>query len=415
MSSSNSATAKSATNEYDIAIVGGAMAGACLALAAAKLVKLDGERLKIALIEAKPPGDAHPGFDARAIALNAGTVKQLQLWGLWSDIAPLATPIHDIHVSDRYHLGTTDLHARDYHVDALGQVVELERVGPLLHRLLEASPVQLFCPLEVKNIDSHENGHDLQLSDNSQLRCNLLVGADGLNSMVRQHWQLAPTQEDFGQSAIIANIRCEQPHQGRAFERFTEHGPIALLPMSEQRMSLVWAMDSDAQKQVLAKDDEAFIKALQQAFGYRLGRITETGKRSGYPLKLTYLPRVIHHRTVLVGNAAQTLHPIAGQGFNLGLRDVATLVTCLRTHLSTANDCGDNALCHAYLEARQVDRQLMIESIELLVRGFSNNHLPLVVGRNIALKLLNWISPLRAGVARQAMGWHHSFDKGNMS
>ncbi|GLP95516.1 2-octaprenyl-6-methoxyphenyl hydroxylase [Paraferrimonas sedimenticola] len=395
---------------YDLVIVGGAMAGASLALALCQLTNSANKTPKIALVEAFEPSTKHPGFDARAIALAAATLAQLKRWGLWSSLSSLGTPIEHIEVSDRGHAGTCRLHAEDYHQSELGHVVELEAVGQVLHTLLSKADVDLYCPDSVQSVDSTVDNHTLTLSSGQQLQCALLVGADGLNSVVRQSLKIPLTQKDFGQAAVIANIRCDKPSNGWAFERFSEFGPIALLPMSDERMSLVWAMEESQQAEILALEDDAFIARLQQAFGYRLGNITQTGARSGYPLKLSFIERPIHHRCVLVGNAAQTLHPIAGQGFNLGLRDVAALVTCIDKAWQQSQDLGSVAVTHDYLQSRASDRSQTITSIEALVRGFSNSHWPMVAGRNVALHLLNAISPLKTPIAQRAMGFHQALD-----
>ncbi|MGS0682311.1 2-octaprenyl-6-methoxyphenyl hydroxylase [Shewanella sp. 125m-7] len=411
-------------HHVDIAIVGGAMAGATLALgldALSKQLNSGADALKrplnapikIALIEAHKPSSEHPGFDARSIAISHGSIFQLKQLGLWQQLDSLATPIKNIHVSERGNFGMTELNSESLHLPYLGQVVELEAVGNKLFSLLEKSHVALYCPAKLQRVDAQTDAQLLTLEDGQQISTKLLIAADGLNSKVRQAFKLPLEQVDFGQRAIITNIHTEQAHQGWAYERFTQNGPLALLPMadskSESRLSMVWAMPEDDAEQLLTAPKTEFIEQLQQAFGYRAGRFIDIGERFSYPLMLSYMPRPIYHRTIFLGNAAQTLHPIAGQGFNLGLRDVVCLIDVLKQVLTntagTAVDIGSTTVTHGYLERRTADRQSTMNNIEFLVRGFSNDHWPLVIGRNLGLRLLSWFPPLKTPVAQKAMGW----------
>ncbi|MGL5392116.1 MAG: 2-octaprenyl-6-methoxyphenyl hydroxylase, partial [Shewanella sp.] len=321
----------------------------------------------------------------------------------------LGTPIKDIHVSDRGHFGMTELNAAQFHVDALGQVVELERVGQVLFRELKSTQVKCYCPARLASLTPGEHGHTLLLDTGQMLQAKLVVAADGLQSKVRSSLKLPLTEVAFGQTALIANVHTDKPHQHWAYERFTRTGPLALLPMGDSqgqpRLSMVWALDDKRAKALLHAPQEEFLRAVQQAFGYRAGRFTEVSARHAYPLNLSYMPRPIYHRCVFIGNAAQTLHPIAGQGFNLGLRDVVSLIEVLSTALAQGEDIGGAFVTHGYLKAREQDRNHTLSHIECLVRGFSNDYWPLVFGRNLGLRLLSWCPPLKAPVAQRAMGW----------
>ena len=421
----------------DIAIVGGAMAGATLALGLAKLSATLARPLRIALIEAHVVTNTHPGFDARSIAIAHGSIFELTRLGIWPMLKHLGTPIENIHVSDRGHFGMTELNAKPLGLDALGQVVELAKVGSILFDELAKSSVQVYCPAKVTDLQPQQDGHLLSLDDGSQLHCQLLVAADGAHSVVRQHLGQTTEQIDFQQTAIVANVTTNQPHQHWAYERFTQTGPLALLPMQNMtalpaqsqessvqikeasaqlkasakghaRFSLVWALPPAQADELKNADKTGFLAALQHAFGHRVGQFVDVGQRVSYPLTLSYMPRPIYHRCVFVGNAAQTLHPIAGQGFNLGLRDVVGLLDVIEHALIHANgevDLGDSDIVHQYLAARQSDRDNTLRNIEFLVRGFSNQHWPLVAGRNIGLRLLSWLPPLKRPVAQTAMGW----------
>lgn len=396
--------------ELDIAIVGGAMAGATLALGLADLARKLSRPLKIAVIEAFDPAKQHPGFDARSIAIANGSVFELKRLGIWPLLADLGTAITDIHVSDRGHFGMTELNAEQFALDSLGQVVELERVGQRLFGAIGNSDIQLYCPARLEKLQTSAAGHSLTLSNGQRLSCRLLLAADGVNSSVRAQQQQALQQFEFGQSAVIANVATDKPHNGMAWERFTEHGPLALLPMGDSdgqaRLSLVWALLHEEAERVQALPQAEFLQQLQQAFGYRAGRFVAVGERHRYPLSLSYMPRPIYHRTLYLGNAAQTLHPIAGQGFNLGLRDLVTVLETLEPVLAEGTDPGAAQVLHTYHAAREQDRRQTINNIEFLVRGFSNNYWPLVAGRNLGLRILSWCPPLKTPVAHRAMGWH---------
>ncbi|WP_065187814.1 2-octaprenyl-6-methoxyphenyl hydroxylase [Shewanella woodyi] len=398
----------------DVAIVGGAMAGATLALGLKGLADSLKRPLKIALIEAHRPNSEHPGFDARSIAIAHGSIFELTKLGLWPKLAHLGTPIENIHISDRGHMGMTELNADSFHLNYLGQVVELERVGQVLFKLLDDTDISLYCPNKLASVEAKVDAQLLTLDDGTRISTSLLVAADGVNSKVREAFKQPLEQVDFGQTALIANVETDKAHDNWAYERFTNTGPLAVLPMSSNqgggRVSLVWALDPDQAKLLLSIPKPDFLRALQTAFGSRAGQFTSVGERYSYPLMLSYMPRPIYHRTVFIGNAAQTLHPIAGQGFNLGLRDLVSLLEVIKQALQDETqdkpvDLGSAQIAHAYLQSREQDRNSTITNIEFLVRGFSNEHWPLVAGRSLGLRLLSWFPPLKTPVARTAMGW----------
>lgn len=402
-----------AIEQVDIAIVGGAMAGAILALGLTQIAKQAERPLKIALIEAYRPNGQHPGFDARSIAISHGSIFELKKLQIWPHIAALASEIKHIHISERGNFGMTELNSDELKLPYLGQVVELEAVGEQLFSQLEKSDIQLHCPASLTAVDAQAEQQILTLDNGKQIATKLLVAADGLNSKVRHVFKQPLEQVDFNQVAIIANIHTEQPHQGWAFERFTQTGPLALLPMAnrngEHRLSMVWALSPTEAEKMLKATKVEFIEKLQSTFGYRAGRFLDVGERISYPLMLSYMPRPIYHRTVFLGNAAQTLHPIAGQGFNLGLRDVVSLLEVVKQSLTHNEkgelDIGLSQVTHDYLARRNVDRLSTINNIEYLVRGFSNDYWPLMIGRNLGLRLLSWFPPLKTPIAHKAMGW----------
>jgi len=400
-------------NVVDVAIVGGAMAGATLALGLKKLAKDLQRPLKIALIEAHRPDDNHPGFDARSIAVAHGSIFELNRLGIWPKIAHLGTSIENIHISDRGHCGMTELNADDFYLKHLGQVIELEPVGKVLFKQIADTDIELYCPAKLASVEAQADAQLLTLDDGTQLSASLLVAADGANSKVRQAFKQPLEQVDFSQVAVIANVETDSAHEQWAYERFTDSGPLAILPMAKSkgvnRVSLVWALKPADAERLMSVPKAEFLTELQQAFGYRAGQFTGVGERHSYPLLLSHMPRPIYHRSVFIGNAAQTLHPIAGQGFNLGLRDLVSLIEVLKRTLESDTsdelDLGSAQVTHQYLQSREADRSATMTNIEFLVRGFSNDYWPLVAGRSLALRLLSWLPPLKTPIARSAMGW----------
>ncbi|HCW3117856.1 TPA: 2-octaprenyl-6-methoxyphenyl hydroxylase [Enterobacter roggenkampii] len=387
-----------------VIIVGGGMTGATLALAISHMMQ---GQLPVHLVEAvAPEASNHPGFDARAIALAQGTCQQLSRIGIWQAIADRATAIGTVHVSDRGHAGFVTLDAQDYRIDALGQVVELHDVGLRLFRLLQDSPgVTLHCPARVASVSRSDASVSVTLENGTVLEGQLLVAADGSRSSLGTQCGVEWRQQPYGQVAVIANVATAADHNGRAFERFTQHGPLAMLPMSDGRCSLVWCHPQDKAEEVKAWSDERFCTELQKAFGWRLGRITHAGKRTVYPLSLTTASQSISHRLALVGNAAQTLHPIAGQGFNLGLRDVMSLAESLAQAWGEQKDCGAYSVLSHYQKRRQADKEATIGVTDGLVHLFANPWAPLVAGRNLGLMAMELFIPARDVLAQRTLGW----------
>ena len=386
--------------QFDVVIAGGAMAGMTLALA---INKLSDKPLSIAVVEPfKADHQAHPGFDSRSIALSYGTVNILKKLTLWDDIAEVATPIRHIHVSDRSHAGMTDITTEEVGVDALGYVVELADVGRIYHSRVEQDEhIELLCPASVKKVERSLSEVTVTLDNGEVVRGKLLVAADGAISTCCEQVGLELIEHDFEQVAVIANIKTQQDPAGRAFERFTESGPVALLPMSEGRMSLVWCLKPEEARAVMALEDDAFLAKLQDAFGWRLGLMKQVGQRSSYPLTLRYRKQNISHRFAIVGNAAQTLHPIAGQGFNLGIRDVATLAEQIAL---SAGDPGAYQVLSQFKGRRESDREATISLTSSLVHIFSNDYLTMRVGRNLGLAVMDNLSVLKAPLLARTLG-----------
>lgn len=388
---------------YDVVIAGGAMAGATLALA---LDALSQSSLTIAVVEAvEPQFGEHPGYDARSIALSYGTTQLLKSVKLWDKLAPLATEIQDINVSDRGHFGVTDITATQQGLASLGYVVELADVGQTYHHeMQQRESITLLCPAKISEVSRTQPHCQLTLSNGEQLTTSLLVAADGGMSNCCQAVKIDHHVHDFEQVAIIANVTTEQAHNGKAFERFTEHGPIALLPMSKGRSSLVWCLKTSDAERVMALEDAEFLDELQSAFGWRLGKLVKTGQRASYPLLLREAEHVISHRVAVVGNAAQTLHPIAGQGFNLGIRDVMGLAEEIIQAHQQQQDIGEYCVLSRYQKRRLSDRQATVTMTAGLVHIFSNQTWPFAITRNLALMAMDNCQPLKSPLTLRAMG-----------
>nr|WP_154324565.1 2-octaprenyl-6-methoxyphenyl hydroxylase [Pantoea sp. 201603H] len=387
-----------------IIIAGGGMTGATLALAISHLTQ---GSLPVTLIEASEPNKRnHPGYDGRAIALAEGTCRQLSAINVWPSLVECATPINQVHVSDRGHVGAVSLDARDYGVSALGYVVELHDVGQRLFALLKRAPgVTLRCPASAHQITRSLQSVAVTLDSGEQLNASLLVAADGTRSKLAASCGIQWQSDAYQQVAVIANVSTQLPHQGRAFERFTPHGPLALLPMSDERCSLVWCHPLAHKGRVDGWSDAVFLRELQQAFGWRLGKITHVGQRFSYPLALQTALRNVTHRLAVVGNAAQTLHPIAGQGFNLGLRDVMSLAETLASAHRQQQDVGSFGVLQHYQQRREPDRQATIGITDGLVRLFANRYGPLVAGRNLGLMAMDNLPLMRNILAERTLGW----------
>ena len=402
------------TTPVDIVLSGGGLVGATLAVVLGQSLP----HLSIGIVEAVPlQSDVQPSFDSRCLAIAQGSKQLLAQYGLWSSLAANAQPIAHIQVSDRGHIGKTYLHSEQFNYAALGYVAEVQDIGRvLMAKLKQLSNVKWFCPNQIKAIDSQQDSLSLTLDDGQTLQTSLLLGADGGNSTTRQLLNIANQSDDYQQVAIIANVGLGEDHQDWAYERFTDTGPMALLPMKDKRYSLVWCQTPKQAEQLMQLDDNAFIAQLQQAFGYRAGVFTQISARASYPLALTLAEQITAHRAALVGNSSHTIHPIAGQGFNLGLRDIEALRHIL-TSASDKASLGSFAQLHQYQQWRKQDLQQVVSMTDALVRLFSNSSRLLALGRSLGLLSMQLIDDLKYPLARQAMGFnrHMALDAGRGS
>ncbi|MEZ5535662.1 MAG: 2-octaprenyl-6-methoxyphenyl hydroxylase [Thiolinea sp.] len=392
---------------FDVLIAGGGMVGASMAVALRPL------GLKVGMIDAFAfaQNQTQPGYDDRSVALSHGSSLIYQGMGLWSALRPQIEAIAHIHVSDRGHFGATRLSATEQNVPALGYVVESRVLGGELYQALADSDTQVLAPARVVSIDqSAEQAKGVirltveQDGESAVLATRLLIVADGSASGLREKLGIGVKQRDYGQSALIANVTTAEPHRNVAYERFTPSGPLALLPMTEGRYSLVWTHRSADVAATMALDEAQFLEKLQQAFGYRQGRFIKAGQRTAYPLSLIKSTREVAGRAVIIGNTSHTLHPVAGQGLNLALRDIAVLADLIAEAAQQQADPGAAELLQEYEQQRQPDYDSVVNYTDGLVRVFSNDFAPLGHARAGGLLLVDRVKPLRGLLARQSMG-----------
>lgn len=394
-------------NSYDIAIIGGGMVGASLAL----LLARKNPQWTIALLEARSfsRGDYRPSFDARSTAIAHGSVEILQALGIWSALAQEATAIQQVHVSDAGHFMGGLIKADDYQLDAVGYVIPNAWIGQVLDAQLHTQAnIQLLAPAQVSKLTPRQTGATLQLASGEQLNCKLAVIADGSDSPLRAALGIETQTRDYGQQAIIANVAFSEPHKHVAYERFTDQGPLALLPLGKSaaacESALVLTLPHDVAQDAMRMSDAEFLQHLQGRFGHRLGKFMRVGERHAYDLQLISASEQVRSHVALVGNAAHYLHPVAGQGFNLSLRDCLCLADALLQGERAGKALGELRVLQEYLHRQQLDQQLTTEFSDKLVRLFSSASLPLIALRHLGFIGLDMLPAAKARFAAQTMG-----------
>jgi len=387
--------------DHDLLIIGGGLVGASLARA------VSGLGLRIGVVEARPyDSPAQPSYDERVLALSWGSRRILQSMGLWGRLESEAEPILKIHISERGQCGFARFDQREEGVEALGYVIPARTLGEVLLGGLDELPdVELICPARLEGLRVEADRVEARLAKGERrVGARLLVAADGGDSRVRRLLAIPLRESAYGQTAIIANVTPQRPHQGVAYERFTDSGPLAMLPMTGGRCSLVWTARDSQVEELLGLDERAFLERLQGRFGYRLGPLRKAGQRVAYPLRLGLAKQQTRPRVVLIGNAAHAIHPVSGQGFNLGIRDVAVLADLLSDVSARAADPGGEALLRAYGDWRKGDQQRVVTITDSLARLFANPLPPLRLARNLGLLGLDLTPPLKHRMVRQFMG-----------
>lgn len=380
---------------YDVVIAGGGLVGTSLALALAPLP------LRVALVETAAPSTASPAWDERCIAINDASRRIFTGLGVWDGLRVAAEPITSTHISERGRFGVARFTAEEAQLETLGYNVPLRALGHGLWQAVAQTPVRLLCPDSVQAAQQNEAAVHLQLASGAQLSARLVVAADGAQSPLRTMLGIGARSDDYAQSAIVTAVRPARDHRGCAYERFTEDGPIALLPKPHGRCSLVWTLPTALAAQALLWGDEEFLDRAQQTFGERLGRFLELGRRNAYPLSRVMSERLTAPRVLFAGNAAQSLHPVAAQGFNLGLRDAAAVAQVL----AVSGDPGSPERLQEYERLRARDRETVSGFTDRLVRLFSNRIPGLRGLRHLGLLALDLSPPLKQAVLWQNLGY----------
>ncbi len=386
---------------HDVVIVGGGLVGASLAIA------LDGLALDVALVEATPAGELPAVFDQRNLSLAQASVNALQALGVLSSLQAPAGPIRRIHVSRAGDFGRVQLDAADYGREAFGQVVVARDFGQALEaRLSRVQGLVRYRPARFAGLEEAGDGvRGLRLETGEgplSLRTRLLVAADGTGSAVRAALGIGVRRHDYGQTLFVARVRGERPADGTAWERFTDSGPTALLPRGDRAFGVVHGVPTAQAAEVAALDEAGWLARIQSAFGWRAGRFLAAGERSAYPIAQVLAASLVAPRAVLLGNAAQTIHPVGAQGFNLGLRDALTLAELLR---AAPADPGAEALLARHAERRREDRERTLAFSDGLARLTSNPSPLLRPLRSLGLLAADRAAWLQAWLVGGAMGF----------
>ncbi len=387
----------------DVLIIGGGLVGASLAIA------LDGAGLAVALAEAVPPrADLQPSYDERNLVLARASMHALLALGVLDAASP-AVPLRRIHVSRRGDFGSVRLDAAALGLPPFGAVLPARELGnALLARLARCSGLLRMAPATAVAIVPGEDAVEVEFDTDGARRsmsARLVVGADGATSFVREHLGIGAERHDYGQSAIVTTLTTERPLDGQAYERFTDSGPVALLPLGDCRAGLVLTVPATEAGRVAALDDAAFIDCVHARLGWRAGRLSRPGRRKPYPLARCLAARTTARRCVLVGNAAQTVHPLGAQGFNLGLRDALTLAELLGEAAGAGSDPGAPDLLARHVARRAPDRAATTAFSDDLVRLMGNEFLPLRALRSLGFQALEHSAPLKRRFALRGMGY----------
>jgi len=401
---------KNNVKNYDLVIVGGGMVGISLAL----LLAQQQSDWNVLLLEAQAYDNSdnhnnHPSFDSRSTALSWSSRKIFQAAGLWSELESHTSAIKNIHVSDRGHIGLTRISADEAGVDALGYVIENRWIGNVLLKKFTATAVEIMAPERVGKITPLKSGVRLNLEKSGEaIETSLLVIADGANSQTAQKLGIHSDKKPYGQQGIIANIALQDAHNGVAYERFTDQGPMAMLPLPDfdgsPRCALVWTQPPERAAELMTATDKDFLQALQESFGYRMGMVEKVGERVAYPLALTTASEQVRRNIVVLGNAAHSLHPVAGQGFNLSLRDVATLADVLGKAKSAGTDFSSLETLERYQQQQLADQQNTLMFSDNLPKLFAQASSVVALGRNSGLVMMDLLPSLRSRFAKFGMG-----------
>lgn len=399
--------------QQEVIIVGGGMVGLSLALMLAKAniaVKLL-EAVKYPNYDDNNAVAYHSSFDARNTALSRRTVQIYQKLGLWDALQEHATPILEVHITEQGSFGKARLKADQEKVESFGQVIENAWLGRVLLTQVRQQPlIELIDGVQVNSLKQNNDFVYIEASRGEKyshsIKAKLVIAADGRDSFCRQALGVGVDVHDYDQVAIVTTVQTSKPHQQVGFERFSHLGPLALLPLpGECRRSVVWPVKKGTEGEWLGEEnDQHFLDALQQTYGDRAGKFQKTGKRFSFPLSQVLADKQAVGRVILMGNAAHTIHPVAGQGFNLCMRDADVLLRYITAQIAKSEDIGEPEMLKAYEQARLTDQQRVIKFCDSVVRGFSNQNPVLKLLRNTGLVAFDVIPGIKPLVANYAMG-----------
>ncbi len=415
---------KTETLTTDITIIGAGMAGASMvhmlkpALEAGLTITLiDRQPLK-SMSEADTGAgtgadtELPPSFDGRATALSWGTRQMLEAMGIWSDIAPHVCAIDRIHVSDEGNPGQTQLTATEQDVEALGYIVENRRLGQVLLSGMEGlSGLRMLAPCSAEKVTMTPTGARLELDSGASLETGLLIIADGGRSPLPKQLGIVHERKEYNAHALVTQVRCDQPHGHCAYERFSSDGPIAFLPLGTHDFAVAWTINNDTLGDIMALSDADLIARLQPRIGYRVGRILEVGERQTYPLALVKASEQVRRSLVLLGNTAHSIHPVAGQGFNLAFRDAAALAEHINAAARKQQPVGDLAMLQHYAAQQANDQRNTVVASDVLPSMFCSDLTAVAVIRDLGLAGMAAAPTVRRLFARHAMGLGHTAAK----
>tara|TARA_R110002049_G_scaffold252264_2_gene427387 strand:+ start:114563 stop:115771 length:1209 start_codon:yes stop_codon:yes gene_type:complete len=388
-------------SSFDIVIVGGGLVGMSLAVALSK------SPCSVLLLEQHQSAPVHANvLDLRTTGLTRSSEQMFKAAGVWEKIVTAASPIERLDISEQGNFGAARIDASQHDIAPIGYMVPNHHlIETLSEQVAQLENIKILSPAFLETAQANSSGYGITVNHDGKrisYSTSLLVGSDGANSKVRSIMGISAEHKNYQQSAIITNVRPQKPHQNAAYERFTQHGPLAVLPIRNNHCALIWTQAEVNAERYLQMDDQLFLQNLQKAFGYRLGKFLQVGKRSAYPLTLTKSNELVRANAVLIGNAAQTVHPVAAQGFNLGLRDVHTLVQMLS---DTDFNCSRfPSMLNEYEQQRAPDRDHVIRLTDGLTRVFAQQALPVKMLRSIGVRMLGNLPVVQRGVLRRNLG-----------
>lgn len=401
---------------YDIVIVGGGMVGAAMALSLVGIAKRYG--LSIAIIDAVKAEQSTPtaagSLDGRATALALGSRNLLDSIGVWPSLAANAQPILDIDVSDQGQPISAQMHAAEVNQDALGYVLQNQHMGQAFWQQLTThctDQVSIIDQAQVTELDNRRTDSRLVFErhgEQTQVTCQLIIMADGGRSSLREGLGMGSQKQSYEQVAVVVNVVLDKPHHGLACERFTANGPMAVLPLmpdnGQSRAAIVWTQPEDREAELTAMDSEQILTELQNQIGYRMGEFRAVGERQIYPLSLSVAKEQARQGLAVIGNAAHTLHPIAGQGFNLALRGAFALAEQVHRACKDGQSIGDLTYLQAFVSDSQWDQKRTVGASDQIMKLFSNQHTAFTLGRQLGLLAMQKLPLVKTVFTRAAMG-----------